>query len=922
MSWFPWNTRKLANKRKRVSILENTNLSLRKKVFYFFAVWIAILCLLFPSVKAGATDDVTSSTVGGTWVQEDDTTYTMDKDGDGVADITLVKEGNEWKYYFAVENPNATYYVWEDSELDGYTVSGNGSRESPLYVKSQKGTITNKASADKVGNLYLSKSVSGTLKDTSQLFKFNISLSSDDEEISKILEGSKVYGGVTFKDGEGTCFLKKGQTLKLDSIPAGVNWVIQELDHDGFTVSWVGGSAGSSDDIRTGVIGNGVTTTVTCINTVIPAEETPGSGGGESEKTQSLKVQKNVVSSDQTSDQFSFRMLMSGLQPNKSYTYTIGEDVSGITKYSHTNNVDDKGVKSGGYGNNQSKTEVVTIPGAESLSISITYQTQSTSYDWVCVWKGSHPEYTAYNNYSSSLSKKLGGTTKRTVNYTISGDSVTFGFRSNASTDGYYGYYAVVTGTSSTISYPTDDSGIADITFSLGNGDILDFINLPIGCQYTISEDAVEGYISSYEIQNAVNQVRQKDQNVNTNESLSTAFESIDEGEDATVLFTNTKVVTQEKEKVSVSVEKVWEDNENSLGLRPQYITVYLLQDEDVIYSERLTAENNWSTTFGNLDKYKEDESTEYNYVVKEVSVPGYSTETVRTVNEEQNLISYVITNTQIEVGSLKVSKSVLGEGADTSKGFDFHISVNKDDAPLSGVYQLDSTEGTKTGTIYFDNGSADFTLKDGESIYIKSLPAGAEYTITESVYEDYVVSNPEVLSGSITNGQVSEVNVVNTFKSIQKNSTLSISKEVTGSMGSKSKKFSFTLHIEGDSIPESLDYSKGSITGTLNVDENGDIPFTLAHGETISFSSIPNGVFYTVTENDGESQGYIVMSTNASGVLKEDTQVTFVNNKDMVVPTSSNTNVKIMLLVVGFAFALLLLKGGSGLRKHKKSKN
>ena len=80
------------------------------------------------------------------------------------------------------------------------------------------------------------------------------------------------------------------------------------------------------------------------------------------------------------------------------------------------------------------------------------YQTESTSYDWVSVWEGNHPEYTAYSNYSSGIkvngntTGKYGGTAKTTVEFDVSGDSVTFGFRSDEVVNEYYGYYAEVTG--------------------------------------------------------------------------------------------------------------------------------------------------------------------------------------------------------------------------------------------------------------------------------------------------------------------------------------------------------------------------------------------------------------------------------------------------------------------------------------------
>lgn len=125
---------------------------------------------------------------------------------------------------------------------------------------------------------------------------------------------------------------------------------------------------------------------------------------------------------------------------------TYGYAPSLVTKYAHTPNVSDTGTQNGYYSNSVSYNTVVTIPGAESLNVTITYQTESTSYDWVCMWAGSYPNYTA-SNYSSSLTGKLGGSTKTTKTYTVTGNSVTFGFISDSSGNSYYGYYAVVTGT-------------------------------------------------------------------------------------------------------------------------------------------------------------------------------------------------------------------------------------------------------------------------------------------------------------------------------------------------------------------------------------------------------------------------------------------------------------------------------------------
>ena len=122
-----------------------------------------------------------------------------------------------------------------------------------------------------------------------------------------------------------------------------------------------------------------------------------------------------------------------------------------VTKYSHTDNISDDGTQNGNYGNNEKKTEVVTIEGATSLTVTVTYGGQNAWYDWVSIFSGSHPTYTAASDYSKAdIVQRLGGGShiNQTKTYTVSGDSVTFAWKSDSS--GYgdgYGYYAVVTST-------------------------------------------------------------------------------------------------------------------------------------------------------------------------------------------------------------------------------------------------------------------------------------------------------------------------------------------------------------------------------------------------------------------------------------------------------------------------------------------
>ena len=56
------------------------------------------------------------------------------------------------------------------------------------------------------------------------------------------------------------------------------------------------------------------------------------------------------------------------------------------------------------------------------------------------------------------------------------------------------------------------------------------------------------------------------------------------------------------------------------------------------------------------------------------------------------------------------------------------------------------------------------------------------------------------------------------------------------------------------------------------------------------------------MTESGAENDGYTVSSENASGVVNADVNVSFVNTKNVGIPTSSMTNTIVMLLIVCIA--------------------
>lgn len=108
-----------------------------------------------------------------------------------------------------------------------------------------------------------------------------------------------------------------------------------------------------------------------------------------------------------------------------------------LVKVSKTPNALSLTERDGGYGNNTSLKETVTIPGAVSLEVTVAYQSEGTNYDYLIITEG---------KTASTSGTKLGGNSLTQRTFTYAGDSVSFYFKSDGSNGEYLGYYAEVRG--------------------------------------------------------------------------------------------------------------------------------------------------------------------------------------------------------------------------------------------------------------------------------------------------------------------------------------------------------------------------------------------------------------------------------------------------------------------------------------------
>ena len=190
-------------------------------------------------------------------------------------------------------------------------------------------------------------------------------------------------------------------------------------------------------------------------------------------------------------------------------------------------------------------------------------------------------------------------------------------------------------------------------------------------------------------------------------------------------------------EKVSVEGSKTWNDADNQDGKRPESITVRLFADGTEVTSKTVTANDNWSWSFENLDKYKD--GTEIVYTISEDAVTDYITV----------VDGYNITNTHTpEKISISGSKT-------------WNDNNNQDGKrPESITVRLfaDGTEVTSKIVTANDNWSWSFTGLDKynsgtEIVYTISEDTVADYTTVVDGYNITNTHTPEktTITGSKT---------------------------------------------------------------------------------------------------------------------------------------------------------------------------
>ena len=144
-----------------------------------------------------------------------------------------------------------------------------------------------------------------------------------------------------------------------------------------------------------------------------------------------------------------------------------------------------------------------------------------------------------------------------------------------------------------------------------------------------------------------------------------------------TTTATNSYTITNTRvpEKIEISGTKTWNDSDNVNNTRPESITIHLKKNGTEVQEKTVTASDNWTWTFTDLDKY--ENGAEINYTITEDVVTDYSTDVTgynitNTLNGGKTSVqvtkSWQDNNNQDGLRPASITVTLLADGKSTNK--------------------------------------------------------------------------------------------------------------------------------------------------------------------------------------------------------------------------------------------------------------
>ncbi|MBQ9825990.1 MAG: Cna B-type domain-containing protein [Firmicutes bacterium] len=330
-----------------------------------------------------------------------------------------------------------------------------------------------------------------------------------------------------------------------------------------------------------------------------------------------------------------------------------------------------------------------------------------------------------------------------------------------------------------------------------------------------------------------------------------------------TVTYTNTYQL------IDVNVDKVWDDNSNQDGVRPESLTLTLngAPSGTTVPNPTITKSedgNTWTYVWKGLPRFDAD-GNEITYTVTEGTVPqGYDC-TKTTVNDGDEIKNVHTPETLSKVATKEWAD---GNNANNSRPSSVTFNLMKKVGEAEAEEILEVTLDGAPDDASTEEGPAGYESTAWEATFINLPKYEKGVEITYSITEDPV----DKYATTITDGE-NGTTVTNTYDF----GDLEITKTVdpgNGDTGKTSEKeFTFTVNLYKDStkaetVSGSFNYTITNASGTTQ--STG----TISNGETVKLKDgwkvliedIPNGTYYEVTE--ATEKGYTTSKTGDTGTI------------------------------------------------------
>ncbi|MBQ1735369.1 MAG: BspA family leucine-rich repeat surface protein [Lachnospiraceae bacterium] len=439
-------------------------------------------------------------------------------------DNEWVKNGNVWTYTFDVFDDSIPYFLVEEP-IEGYDslamytsiqINANGE-------VTKMATIVNTAEM-KTGSLEVAKQVIGAT--TTQKFDFTVTLA------GPAISGTQIFSDTIFTNGVATIKLANGETKTFSEIPVDTTYTVTEATPSNYTCEAFNSSGTIIEDL---------TQSATFVNTYVPPEV---------EKVD-VTLAKEVVGQFEQESSYRFVAQFANLEAGK--TYETSKQGTTFTADAHGTAIIAVTLAAG------ESVQFIDLPVgstylfAEDAGAYISAY-QITDANGVSSIVSSAAENQDENvglstavetaNEGEAVTVTFINTLRRTANLTLRKEMVSPETDSNR-----FEFDVTLTGLtpgaklgSSVGLFIADEEGIAKKTVLLAAGETMEIEGIPVGANYQISENSTK-YIAAYQItEGDTNEVIAAGANETQGNSLSTSIETIHEGKNAVVTFTNTFV--------------------------------------------------------------------------------------------------------------------------------------------------------------------------------------------------------------------------------------------------------------------------------------------------------------------------------------------------------------------------------------------